>query len=176
MGKKVLKIAAWGLAALVALVLCILAYGAMLPPEHTFTRSVQLAQPPDAVYQVLADFSKHASWRPDVGRFEPSGQKDGKDTWLYVDAQGIAMRMTVETDVPPRHLVLHYVDDEGIADLTWDIGVGKIEGGSIVLVKEHGKIPGALFRAMNKLLCGTRYVDGLLLNLAKKFGQEAVIM
>jgi uncharacterized protein YndB with AHSA1/START domain len=175
MGKKILKTAAWIVAGIAALIILIIIYGAMLPAEHNFMRSVQLAQPPDTVYQTILDFGAHTAWRPDVAKFERVADSGGKETWRVTDQHGVTMRMAVEDAIPTRRIVLHFVDEKGVADVTWEFSVGAIPGGSLVSVRERGRIKGAFFRGMNKLFGGARYAEDLLRNLARKFGQEAVI-
>jgi uncharacterized protein YndB with AHSA1/START domain len=175
MSRTFLKIAAWLGALLAAFIVLVIFYGAMLPEEHAFLRAVQLAQPPEPVYQTIADLAGHAGWRPDVRGFQPLGVQNGKETWRYTDGQGVLMRVTIEEAHPPKRLLLHYVDEGGIADVRWDLTVGAIPGGCLVSVHERGRISGSFFRGMNKLFGNTKYADSLLRNLARKFGQQAVI-
>jgi uncharacterized protein YndB with AHSA1/START domain len=174
MGKKILKI----LLALVGLVVLfavgVTIYGATQPEEHRFTRAMQLAQPPEKVFEVLTDYTAHPSWRPNVAQTEKLAERDGKPAWRFVQ-NGVGMTMTVEQAHAPGHLELHFVDEKGVADVTWEFLIGPITGGSQVSVKETGRIHGAFFRGMNRVFGGTMYADQCLQDLAKKFGQEAVI-
>jgi uncharacterized protein YndB with AHSA1/START domain len=175
MGRKILKVAAWILGAIVVLVVGITAYGAMLPDEHNFMRSTQLAQAPETVFQTLSDFAEHPSWLPDVTRMERQPDADGKETWRVTSRQSPPMRMTVERSAPPRLLVLRFVDEKNVADIRWEFTVGAVPGGCLVNLRERGRISGAFFRGVNKLFGQTMYADKLLTELARKFGQEAVI-
>jgi uncharacterized protein YndB with AHSA1/START domain len=175
MGRKLLKIAAWIVAGIAALALLVAAYGAMLPAEHNFMRSVQLAQSPETVYQTIADYAGYPSWRPGVTQVERQPNYEGKETWRVASQQGPPMRMTVEQAIPPRLLVLRYVDEKEVADITWEFTASPIPGGCLVNVRERGRISGAFFRGMNKLFGSGKYADEILTNLARKFGQKAVI-
>jgi uncharacterized protein YndB with AHSA1/START domain len=175
MGTKILKMAL-GLVGLV--VLCtvgVMIYGATQPEEHKFTRSMQIAQPPEKLFETLVDFAAHPSWTPNLRSIEKLADREGKAVWRCVQ-DDVTMIMTVQESAPPKTLVLHFLDEKQIADITWEISLGTITGGSLVSLKERGRIHGAFFRGMNRLFGGTQYADRFLYNLAKKFGENAVIM
>ena len=54
------------LGVLVAILVAIALAGAMLPREHTVTRSIVLKQSPEAVWAVVTDHANEPKWRPDV--------------------------------------------------------------------------------------------------------------
>jgi uncharacterized protein YndB with AHSA1/START domain len=175
MGKKILKIALGLVGLIVLFAVGVMIYGATQPEEHKFTRSMQIAQPPEKIFETLADFAAHPSWTPNLRSIEQLADRDGKAVWRCVQ-DDLTMIMTVQESAPPKKLALHFLDEKQIADITWEISLGAITGGSLVSLKERGKIHGAFFRGMNRLFGGTQYADRFLYNLARKFGENAVIM
>jgi uncharacterized protein YndB with AHSA1/START domain len=168
----------WGIGGVLGALLLFAAgvtlYGSRLPTEGSFVRSMQLSQPPEAVYAVLADFAGHPAWRPDVKRFERADASNDK-AWRITDQHGISKNVMVETLEPPRRIVLRIVDEQSPASVTWEFTVGGIPGGSLVALRERSTLPSAFFRGVSKLFFGTKFADDCLLHLARKFGQEAVI-
>jgi uncharacterized protein YndB with AHSA1/START domain len=146
----------------------------MLSNEHTFTRSMHIAQPPEKIFETLVDFAAHPSWTPNLRSIEKLADRDGKAVWRCVQ-DDVTMVMTVEESDSPKKLVLHFLDEKDIADITWAISLGPTTGGSLVSLRERGKINGSFFRGMNRLFGNTLYADQFLKSLAKQFGENAVI-
>lgn len=175
MGKKVLKIAASVGGVVVLLALGVTGYGMTLPAEHSFTRSIQLTQPPEKVYQLITNFAAQPTWRPDVGKLERLPDREGKETWRITDTHDISMTMSVAESAPPTRVLLHFTDDSGPANIKWEFIVSPISGGSLVTLRERGTMNNAFFRGLSKILFGTKFADDFLKHLAAKYGQEAVI-
>jgi hypothetical protein len=174
--KRLLKIALALAGVIVAAAAGIVLYGASLPVESSFLRAMQLAQPPEAAYSALADLERHPAWRPDVRSFTRQGEKDGKEVWRVTDQHGNAMDATVELNEAPKRLLLRFEEQGGLFSVSWEFVVGPIPGGSMVTLRERARIANPFYRGVNRLLFGTKFADDCLANLAKKFGQEAVIM
>jgi hypothetical protein len=173
-GKTLLKIFAGLVGLLVLFAVGVTLYGSTQPEEHVFTRSMQLAQPTEKIFETISDFAAQPSWQPYVHSIEKLADREGKPAWRIVQ-EGVAMVMTVEESAPPKKLHLHFVDEKQVADIHWEFSLGAITGGSLVLLKERGRINGSFFRGMNRLFGNTKYADQFLQHLAKKYGQNAVI-
>src|ERR1700682_6741102 len=92
-------------AALIVLVALVAAIGAMLPKQHSATRSARFKKPPQVVWDVITG---PPEWRADVRSFENLSPRDGRRTWKEIDKHGQAV--TYESVEETTRLVTRITD------------------------------------------------------------------
>src|SRR5690242_3582714 len=98
-----MKIVLWVVATLIAIIMIVLAIGAMLPEKHFATRSAIYHQPPDSIWQAITDYEKFPAWRTTVKRVEPLPPVNGLPAWREADAHGNGLSMEmIESKQPVR--------------------------------------------------------------------------
>ena len=143
----------WIVAALVIVVLVVAAVGAMLPKQHSVSRTVRLALPPDALYTLLIDVSQYRSWRPDVKGLERLPDRDGKPAWVE-DVSGMKIPLHFERMERPSLLVAR-IDGDLAFGGTWTYRITPAAGGgSDLTITEDGEVYNVVFRFMARFVFG----------------------
>lgn len=125
-----------------------LCVGLMLPKGHTASRTLRLKQPPEPVWQALADAAAMASWRANVDRVERLPDQDGHEVWqeVYKDGWKLPlMRVSVE---PPHRLVGKIADPKLPFGGTWTFEIQPVDGGCRVVITERGEVYSPVFRSV----------------------------
>ncbi|MEP6858031.1 MAG: hypothetical protein ABI994_06560, partial [Gemmatimonadales bacterium] len=102
------------LATLVALVLIVVAVGAMLPVKHRASRQIKLHQPAESVFAVINDPATFPAWRGKVKgskeiKVEILPDKGGHRMFRETGADGTIL-YEVESVVPNKRLVTRIAD------------------------------------------------------------------
>ena len=160
---------------LVGLVIFVFIVGALLPARHTFTRSMRLRQPPAAVFSVLADVGGLTNWSRNVQRVELLPAVDGHEATRQTFKGGLVMTIVTSESESPSRLVRTMVDGEGPFSGSWTYELKPADGGCRVVLTEQGEFRIPPFRVLARILGLTKYADEHLEDLAKKFGEPAVI-
>jgi uncharacterized protein YndB with AHSA1/START domain len=86
---------------LIALLLGLLAAGAMLPVQHHVTVERTFHQTPEAVWQAITDHPNEPKWRADLESIRQLPDRDGHEVWeeTHKDGQEIAIE-TIESQPP----------------------------------------------------------------------------
>src|SRR5262245_38885571 len=92
------------LGVLAALLLVVVVMGLLLPQAHRASRSVQLARPPEEVWEVVTDFAGGAGWRDGVTLVEMLPPQDGRTVFRETSDFG-PLTLIVDASEPPRRLV-----------------------------------------------------------------------
>jgi hypothetical protein len=162
---------------LIALVLVVVAIGAMLPKEHISTRAARFHQAPDMIWAAITDYSKFPSWRKDVVRVEALPEVNGKPVWREIDSHGNAIPYQVMVMVPPRVLVVRIADAKLPFGGTWTYEISSApDGTSLLRITEDGEIYNPIFRFVSRFLMGYSMTQEKYLQaLGAKFGQPVTI-
>ena len=155
----------WIVAGLAVVVLIVVVAGAMLPKEHTASRSVRVAMAPDALYTLLSDVDRYQSWRPDVKSLQRLPDRDGRPAWIE-DVGGMKIPLHFERMQRPLQLVSR-IDG---ADLpfggSWTYQIAPALGGSDLTITENGEVSNVVFRFMSRFVFGHHAtMDGFLKHL-----------
>jgi uncharacterized protein YndB with AHSA1/START domain len=160
----------------VALIALIFAIGFLLPAHTTHTRTIQLKQPPEKVFAVLADIPNMPKWNRNMEKVEVLAPVDGKETTRQTFKGGMDMIITTTESSPPNHLVRTLGDSSGPFSGSWTYEIAPTsDGGSQVALTEQSEIPNPFFRFMVKLFGPTKYMDEHLEDLGKQFGESVTI-
>src|SRR5438874_409882 len=94
----------WIVASLAVLVLIVALVGALLPKAHSASRTVRVSMPPDALYTLLSDVDRFASWRGDLKSLQRRPDREGKPAWVE-ETGGMTIPMVFERMERPSLLV-----------------------------------------------------------------------
>jgi len=168
------KLLIWFAAIFVLTIVVVFAVGAMLPEEHTVSRTLQTKQSPQAIWDTINDHANEPQWRPDVTSVTSLGERNGLKVWQenYKDGNKVAL-ITTEWK-PPTRMVRELTDLEGPFSGRWEIDIQPTPTGSTVKITEVGKVGNSFFRFLSKYVIGhTTQMEKYLTNLAGKFGEKA---
>jgi uncharacterized protein YndB with AHSA1/START domain len=164
-----MKIIAIAFASIVALVLLVVVIGALLPRKHEASRSIVIAAPPAAVFQVVADVGNAPSWRKDVQRVELLGSVDGRLRFREQSSFGV-VTYQVDAAEPERLFVTEIVDRDLGYSGSWTYAFAPQDGGTRVTITERGEVSNVLFRFMSRFVFGqTKSIDAYLAALSARF-------
>lgn len=159
----------WILGSLVTLVAAVAAFGAWLPVAHTASRRARYHQPPQAIWDLVTG---PPSWRPQVAKYEPLPERDGKRMWRETSARGEAITFAAEEADPPRRYVTRIADQSLPFGGRWVFELTAAGEGTELRITEEGEIYNILFRALAKLVFGyTSSLEDYLKALGAKLGE-----
>lgn len=171
-----LKVLGAGIGILAMLAVAVTIAGMFIPREHSFSRSVKLAQPPETVWAVVFDYAGQPAWRKDVKSVERMPDQNGRPLWKITTTHGSHGYLRTAEAVAPQRLVIDHPDEQGVSLLTWRIEIVPSDGGSRVTIHERGDFGNPYTRFMVRYVLGqTKFVDDYLTYLSQKFGGAAAI-
>ncbi|HEU0209099.1 MAG TPA: SRPBCC family protein [Candidatus Udaeobacter sp.] len=153
----------------------LLVAGFALPEHTTHTRTITLKQPPEKVFAVLSDVPNLPKWNRNMANAEILAPRDGKETARESFKDGMSMIVVTTESSPPSHLVRTITEGDAPFTGSWSYAIATIPDGSQVALTEKSDIPNPFFRVAMKIIGPTKYMDQHLEDLAKKFGETAII-
>lgn len=163
------------LGVIVLLVVLVLVAGLALPEHTTHTRTITLKEPPEKVFAVLADIPNMPKWNRNMATAKLLLPVDGKERSLQTFKDGMEMVVITTESSPPAHLVRTLGEENAPFTGSWSYAIATIPDGSQVALTEKSDIRNPFFRVMIKILGPTKYMDEHLEDLAKQFGETAII-
>lgn len=155
-------------AAAVAVSLLVVAIGLVLPRDHTATRTVDVATPPDQVWAVITDVASYPRWRPDVTRIEALPAVDGRAAWREITRRTSISYEAVES-VPSSRFVTRIADRALPFGGQWSIELAPLPTGTRVTITEHGEIYNPVYRVFAHFVFGyTATMDAYLHALQRR--------
>jgi hypothetical protein len=146
--------------------------GYMLPKHHVASRHMELRQPPDAVYALIAGPS---TWRKDVKKYEPMPQGGGK-LWMEVDNYDNEVVYERVEDAPPRRLVTRIAGHQPYSG-TWTYDLARTATGTDLRITENGEVYNPIFRFLSRFVFGhSATIDKYLNETAQHFGETPRIL
>ena len=147
--------------------------GSRLPQNHTASRSLLLHQSPEQVYAVVRDFASAPAWRSDVKRIDVH-QRPGEPVRFLEEGKNGKVNFELVEDIPSRRMVTRILDTDLGYSGKWTYVFTPESGGTRVTITEDGEVSNVLFRFMSRYVFGhTATLDGYLISLAKRFGENA---
>jgi uncharacterized protein YndB with AHSA1/START domain len=161
-------------AIMVGLILVATVWGSFLPREHHARRSARLAQPPSAVWALIADPHSAAAWRPDVRSVEPLPAQEGRPRWREVGSDAITYELVA--DEPPARRVVRIADDALPFGGTWTFELAADGEGCRLRITEDGEVRNPLFRFLARYVFGHGgTMESYLRALGQRFGEEVSV-
>ena len=166
-----MKIALIVVVSLIGFVVLVTLIGALMPRTHRATSEITLRQPVDTVYATLRNIGGMTSWWSDLKVSERVAGVPG-ERWRQ-EASGFKMQLDVTDDVPGRGFTTRIVEEKGAPfGGLWVYTVASSPAGTVVSITEDGWIGPPPFRVVATLMGLNRTIDGLLVALGKKFGED----
>lgn len=165
----------WSVATAIAvLALLVLLFGSLLPRRFSVTRAIVFHRPAAEVWKVVTDVPAIPSWRPGVVKIEPGPDRNGRPTWVETFRNNMKISVA-DTVTTPGHVFEREIFGEGVPFTgRWTFDLSAHEGGCRLVLTEDGDVPNVFFRFVSKFVMGhVAHVDRYLLDLARKFGEEA---
>jgi hypothetical protein len=135
------------LVGLIAVIAIVAAIGAMLPRDHTASRTLRVKRPPADVWPAL---------------IAATGASD-----VPVD---------VLESTPPRRLITRVKETEKMFGGTWTIAIAAEPAGSTVTITEDGWVGNPIFRFVSRYVIGHHAtMDGILKQVAKALDEEPAL-
>jgi uncharacterized protein YndB with AHSA1/START domain len=157
---------------LVAILVLIIAVGALLPKEHVVSRSARYQQAPEVIWQTINDYRAFPSWRGDVVRVEPIAGSEGRTAWKEYSRNGVIPFEIVEAEAPSK-LVTRIADPNLPFGGTWIYQIAPAENGCVLTITEHGEVYNPVFRFVSRFFIGqSATADHYLVALGRKFGES----
>jgi uncharacterized membrane protein len=151
------------LATLVALVAVVAIIGAMLPKQHTATRSAVVRKQPREVYALIRDFGSAPKWRKELKRVEVL-----TPTRFREHGQHDAVTYDVLDDQPGQRLVTRIADQNLPYSGSWTYQFEAVPEGTRVTITENGEVSNPIFRFLSRFVFGqTKTMDDYLAALQK---------
>jgi uncharacterized protein YndB with AHSA1/START domain len=176
-----MKYALYVLAALVALVLVIVAVGAMLPVKHTASRQVKLHQPPESVFALINDPASFPAWRGKVKRskeikVEILPDRNGHRVFRETGADGTSL-YEVESTEPNKRLVTRIADPSLPFGGKWTYEILPAGDSTTLRITEDGEVYNPLFRFVSRFVFGhSATIDQYLRDVRKRFGEDPAVV
>ena len=159
------------------ILLAVAAYlvGYSIPARQTHTRTITLKQTPEAVFALLTDLPNFPKWNRNMVKIEMLPPVDGKEATRQTFKGNMQMTIITSESTPPKHLVRSMGDIGGPFEGSWTYEISPTADGSQIVLTEQTTMNNAFFRLMAKLFGPTKYMDEHLEDMAKHFGETAVI-
>jgi uncharacterized protein YndB with AHSA1/START domain len=164
------------LAVLIFFLVAVALAGAMLPAQHSVTRTITLKQPPEAVWQAITDHAKEPEWRHDLVSVTKLADRNGHELFEEKYKNGDSMKIeTVESQSPSR--LVRDVVDNPIFSGRWTYTLTTVSEGTSISINETGSVPNPVFRFVSRFVIGhTTTLDRYLANLAGRFGYTHILI
>ena len=162
-------------AIVVAAIIALLIFGLLQPIKHSVTRSILLKQKPEPVFAVLDKADGLPSWSSTVLRVEHIPDRNGQPATRQVMKFGMTLIVITLERQPPTRLVTSIGKDGGPVWGTWTYELTPEGEGCRVAITENGEMKNPLFRALGRLRGLDTSIRLQLTDLARKFGEEAII-
>jgi uncharacterized protein YndB with AHSA1/START domain len=164
----------------VILILAVLAgaaylYALSIPAHQVHTRTIVLKQSPDAIFTLLTDLPNFPKWNRNMVKIEMLPPIDGKEATRQTFKGNMAMTIITSESAPPSRLVRSMGDIGGPFEGSWTYEITRNADGAQVAVTEQSRMKQPFFRLMSRLFGETKYIDEHLEDMAKYFGENAVI-
>ena len=173
--RRVLVGLVWAAVALLLLFNIALLWGTRLPREHTTTRAMVLAEPPQKIWDAISDFQHETAWRTDLKSVVRMPDNQGMQVWRENDKTGGSQILGTEQAIPPTYMVRTIADARSPVQGSWEFVLNPVAAGTSVQITERGHINNPFWRFMSAKIFRSSYIDDYLKMLAAKFGEKARI-
>jgi hypothetical protein len=157
----------------VAIALVLTLVGALLPVEHTARVRLELRQPPEVVYDVVANVPDYLRWRSDLDslRVVSTGPRL---RWRESDAQG-TIEFEQTATAPPRSVTaeIQGAEEQGFGGTwTWELEE-RAGGGTVLTITERGEVYNPIFRLLARFFFSPySSLERYARDLAARFGED----
>ena len=163
-----MKILAWTLGALAALVAIVAGVGILLPVRHRASRQATFPASPDVVFGAITKVEDFPTWRSVVTKVDVISSAPEKPSWRETGSNG-AIVFVAEQVSAPKTLVTRIADRSLPFGGTWTYELTPVAGGTTLRITEDGEVYNPIFRFMSRFVFGhTSTIDTYLRDLGGK--------
>lgn len=167
-----MKILLLVVAAIAALILCVVAIGALLPKRHVVSRSAVYRATPEQLFALIAG---PQTWRPQVKQFEVLPSSDGRELQRETTSEGTVTYEVLDL-VPPNSLKRRIATENLPYSGTWTFALQQSGVNTTVRITEDGEVYNPVFRFVSRFILGqTSTIDAYLRALGKAAGQDVQV-
>jgi len=160
------------LGSLIAVVILIVAVGALLPKHHVATRTATYRATPEQLFQYIAG---PQDWRPDVLHSQLDNGPGGRRFLRESTRDGNHMTYEFAAVDPPHSLTRTIVGRNLPFDGSWTYTLSSTPAGTTVCITEDANVYNPLFRFMSRFVLGyTSTMDKYLQSLGAATGEPQV--
>ena len=163
-------------AALAALVLIVVAVGAMLPVKHRASRQVKLHQSPESVFAVINDPTSFPAWRGKAKgskemKVEILPDQGGHRMFRETGADGAILYEVISVE-PNRRLVTRIADPSLPFGGRWTYDLLPAGDSTTLRITEDGEVYNPVFRFVSRFILGHQAtINQYLRDVSKRFGE-----
>lgn len=150
-------------------------YARSIPEHQTHTRTTTLKQTPEAIFALLTDMPNFPKWNRNMVKIEMIPPIEGKEATRQTFKGNTTMTIITSESTPPTRLVRSMGDAGSPFVGSWTYEISPTPDGTQVSITEQSTMRQPFFRLMARLFGETKYVDEHLDDMAKHFGETAVI-
>ena len=163
-----MKILAWTLGALAALVAVVAGIGFLLPVRHRVMRQATFPASPGVVFTAITRVEDFPSWRSVVTKVDVISSAPEKPSWRETGSNG-AILFVAEQVSAPTTFVTRIADRSLPFGGTWTYELTQAGGGTTLRITEDGEVYNPIFRFMSRFVFGhTATIDTYLRDLRGK--------
>ncbi len=133
--------------------------GAMLPEEHTVTRTITLDAPPDRVWAVISNVQDQPRWRHDLKSVSMLPNLDGREHWQENAGSGSIPYVLTDSETNRKRVVT--IADPNLAfGGTWTMTLDPLPAASpaptstTLTITEDGTVHNIFFRFLARFVFG----------------------
>jgi uncharacterized protein YndB with AHSA1/START domain len=155
----------------VAIIVLVIATGAILPVAHKAARQITLAQPRESVFALISDPAGFPSWRKGVSKVELLPDANGHRVYRETGKDG-SIVYQVDSVVPGQLLVTRIADKSLPFGGKWTYTLSGEGNSSVLRITEDGEVYNPLFRFVSRFIMGhTATIDAYMRDVAAHFGE-----
>lgn len=164
------------IAILGGLVILVGVVGSMLPEQHTVARSHKFAQPPEQVYQVIANFPSVPAWNSKVKQVEQMPLHEGREVWRETYQDGMVLDLEIIEAQAPFKLVRGVINNK-VFKGRWVYEIKpELNKAAKLTITEYGEVPNPFFRFYARnFMEPAKHIEEYLEALAGRFKEPVNI-
>jgi hypothetical protein len=167
------EIAVIAVGAILLLVACVVAIGALLPKHHVVSRSATYRATAEKLYALIAG---PQNWRPEVLREESVLDAGNRHLVRETTRNGKTVTYELLAASPPTSLQRRIASENLPYSGAWTFALQPQDGATIVRITEEGDVYNPVFRFVSRFVIGhTGGLDAYLRALGKTTGEDVRI-
>jgi hypothetical protein len=144
--RPIKRLAAGGLAVLLALVVVVVGFGMTQPRHHVATTRAKYDKPPEEVWRVVSDYERWHEWNREITSVTPLPDQNGRRMIKVVGSWGTAPTALAVWN-PPTQLRTEMNAGSFSGSWTYDLRPTE-DGGTLLTITEEGNVANPIWRAM----------------------------
>lgn len=156
-----------------ALVIVVIAAGAILPVKHRASRAALFNATPETLFSLIAG---PQDWRPDLKSFEQGKDASGREWRRETSKRGETIEYEVVTNDPPHRYAARIVNKDLPYGGQWTYELEPRGPQTELRITEDGEVYNPVFRFVSRFITGhTSTIDAYLQALAHHTGENITI-